>query len=83
MTREDGPQGPAQADLSDRESQLSRPATAVPSTTCQFCGAPASRPNRKVRRQRGADSVPFVMLHAVWCRAFGEGTSMRSKRAER
>ena len=50
-----------------------QPETALPSTKCQFCGAPALVPNRRERRQRRLGDVPWVMQHAVWCRVYGDG----------
>jgi hypothetical protein len=56
-----------------------QPKTAVPSDQCQFCGAVALKPNRKERRQRGAGTAPFTMLHESWCRMYGKASGYRPR----
>jgi hypothetical protein len=49
-------------------ASLRRPASPA---KCEFCSAPALKPNRRERRR--FSSVPWVMQHATWCRVYGDG----------
>jgi hypothetical protein len=57
----------------DQDDSTLSPQRPISSATFPFGGAPALKPNCKERRQRPFSSVPYVMLHATWCRVYGDG----------